>query len=167
VVIAAADAATASVRAPSIETAQTATRPQNRQAEWPFAEVSRRKVGGGAKTTPADEIRWRGTLRGRTIEITSRPRTCDPSASFHVHANARIEYMIEHAQFVDLLVHEQLDACEREELRSLAQQFDQRPIVVRCQGELVRGVGRSKATPKSPCTRDTNQSLLDDAFAGV
>ena len=52
---------------------------------------------------PADEIRWRGTLGGRTIEITSRPRTCDPSASFHVHANAGIEYMIEHAQFVDAL----------------------------------------------------------------
>lgn len=166
-VIAAADAATASARAPSIETAQTATPLQRGQAEWPFAEVSRRKVGGGAKTMPADEIRWRGTLRGRTITMTSRPRTCDPSASFHVHANARIEYMIEHAQFVDLLVHEQLDACEREELRSLAQQFDQRPIVVRCQGELARGVGRSKATPKKPCARDTNQPLLDDGFAGV
>ena len=102
-VIAAADGVSASVCAPSIETAQTAAWPQSRQAEWPFAEVSRRKVGGGAKTMSADEIRWRGPLRGRTITMTSRPRTCDPSASFHVHANAGIEYMIEHAQFVDAL----------------------------------------------------------------
>ena len=108
---------------------------------WPFVEVSRRRVGGGAKTFPAEEIRWRGVFGGRMIEITSRPRTCNPHASFMVHANARINYMTEHPHFVDLLVHTQLSTSEREELRALAEQCDDRPLVVRCWGERARGAG--------------------------
>ena len=57
------------------------------------------------------------------------------------HANARINYMTVHPRFVDLLVHTQLSISEREELRALAEQFDDRPVVVRCWGERVRGAG--------------------------
>ena len=111
---------------------------------WPFREVSRRKVGGGSKTLPADEITWTGIFRGTPIIFTTRPRLLTANASFLVPSNARLRTSIlkrDEGHFVDLCVRDRaLSDAEREELAALAQAQDpERPVRVRLAGEPVRG----------------------------
>lgn len=111
---------------------------------WPFREASRRKVGGGSKTLPADEITWTGLSRGSPITFTTRPRLLTANASFLVPSNARLRTSIlkrDEGHFVDLCVRGRaLDDAEREELAALAQAQDtEQPVRVRLAGEPVRG----------------------------
>lgn len=130
---------------------------------WPFREVSRRKVGGGSKTLPADEITWTGIFRGTPITFTTRPRLLTANASFLVPSNARLRTSIlkrDEGHFIDLCGRGRaLEDAEREELAALAQAQDpERPVRVRLAGEPVRGNApvrpaqppRSEATPADP-----------------
>jgi hypothetical protein len=115
-----------------------------RDRAWPFREVARRKVGGGSKTAPADEITWTGLFGGRRLTFTTRPRLLTPHASFLVSSNARLRTSIlerDEGHFVDLCVRDQvLDDDERMALQALAQAQDpERPVQVRLRGEPVRG----------------------------
>ena len=115
---------------------------------WPFARVGHRISRAGHKTLGADVITWRGPLLGRTIVFTTRPRTVDAHASFHVPSNARIHYTTEHPQYIDVCVHHPLDEAARTALAELAQAQDTRPVVVRCVGERVRGRGPSRSAAR-------------------
>jgi hypothetical protein len=130
---------------------------------WPFREVSRRKVGGGSKTLPADEITWTGIFRGTPITFTTRPRLLTANASFLVPSNARLRTSIlkrDEGHFIDLCVRSRvLDDVEGEDLAALAQAQDaERPVRVRLAGEPVRGNGalrpvrppRPEAEPLDP-----------------
>jgi hypothetical protein len=149
--------------------AASGDRPERDQA-WPFREVSRRKVGGGSKTAPADEITWTGLFRGRRLTFTTRPRLLTPNASFLVPSNARLRTSIlkrDEGHFIDLCVRDWvLDDAERAELQALAQAQDpDRPVWVRHVGEPVRGgvcrgVVRAKAPfPEAPDGNDPGPQL--------
>lgn len=111
----------------------------------------------------ADVILWRGPLNGRTITFTTRPRNCDPHASFYVSSNARIQYATMHPQYIDLHVHGTLKDGDRELLRQLAQVWDTRPVVVRCDKESVRGATVRSATAPEPSEEQeqSDPSLFD------
>ena len=109
-------------------------------AEWPFVEVSRTRAPGGPKTAGAEIITWVGRFGDKRLTIVSRPRTIDPHAHFHVSSNARIcpAFNRPFACYVDLCVDQILSEEERDGLRAVAAQFDDRPVRVRCHGEAVR-----------------------------
>ena len=118
--------------------------PATTASAWPFREVSRRKVGGGSKTTPADEITWTGMFGGTPITFTTRPRLLTANASFLVSSNARLRTSIlkrDEGHFIDLCVRGRvLSDAERVELAALAQAQDaKRPVRVRHADEPVRG----------------------------
>jgi hypothetical protein len=136
-------------RAPAMSISPTGT-------EWPFRVVSHKRSRAGSKTCGADVITWLGQLNGRIISFTTRPRNCNPHASFYVPSNARIAYTTTHPQYVDLHVHGVLDEGDRELLRQLAQVWDTRPVVVRCHNELVRGT----VTPNPSREQDQPGQLL-------
>jgi hypothetical protein len=122
---------------------------------WPFREVSRRKVGGGSKTSPADEITWAGIVGGGPITFTTRPRLVTANASFLVPSNARLRTSIlkrDEVHFIDLCVRNRvLREAERAELQALAQAQDpDRPVRVRHTGEPVRGRMPNGVIPHVP-----------------
>lgn len=124
-------------------------------AAWPFREVTRRKVGGGSKTLPADEITWTGTFRGQPITFTTRPRLVTAHASFLVPSNARLRTSIlkrDEVHFLDLCVRNRtLSETERAELAALAEAQDpSSPVRVRGAGEPVRGEASTGAGNAGP-----------------
>jgi hypothetical protein len=141
-----------------------------RDRVWPFREVARRKVGGGSKTVPADEITWTGLFGGRRLTFTTRPRLLTPHASFLVPSNARLRTSIlkrDEAHFIDLCVRDRmLDDAERVALQALAQAQDpERPVQVRHRGEPVRrgdghGVAQAQVPfPEAPDGNDPGPQL--------
>jgi hypothetical protein len=120
---------------------------QEHDQAWSFREVARRKVGGGSKTAPADEITWTGFFNGRRLTFTTRPRLLTPNASFLVSSNARLRTSIlkrDEGHFIDLCVRDRvLDGAERAALQALAQAQDpDRPVWVRHRREPIRGGDR-------------------------
>jgi hypothetical protein len=127
-------------------------------AAWPFREVARRRVGGGSKTSPAEEITWAGSFHGLPITFTTRPRLVTAHASFLVPSNARLRTSIlkrDEVHFLDLCARDRaLSEAERAELAAMAQAQDpSRPVRVREAGEPVRGEipsGAENLTPDPP-----------------
>jgi len=124
-------------------------------APWPFREVTRRKVGGGSKTSPADKITWTGSFHGRPIIFTTRPRLVTAQASFLVSSNARLRTSLlkrDENHFLDLCVRNgTLSESERAELAALAEAQDpSRPARVRETGEPVRGEAHTAAASCEP-----------------
>lgn len=110
-----------------------------------FKMVSRRKVGGGGKTTPGDEFTFSGTLDGQALELRSRVRTQKENASFYTPSNARIHYgmtgrVVADDQFVDIEVRakEPVSDATLHKIAAMAQKVDARPVLVRRKGEPVR-----------------------------
>lgn len=134
---------------------------------WPFREVSRREVGGGSKTFPADEITWTGLFRGAQITFTTTPRLVTPHASFLVPSNARLRTSIlkrDQVYFIDLCVRDRtLNEEERAELAAIAQAQDAgRPVRVRHKGEPVRGTGGQPTIHASaPTPQDSRPADLE------
>ncbi|MGE0854148.1 MAG: hypothetical protein AB7O44_31815 [Hyphomicrobiaceae bacterium] len=55
-----------------------------------FRQIGRRQVGGGPKTTPADELLFCGNLGSGLILLTSRVRLIEPNESFYTSSNHRL-----------------------------------------------------------------------------
>lgn len=130
-------------------------------AAWPFREVTRRKVGGGSKTSPADEITWTGSFNGRPIIFTTRPRLVTAQASFLVSSNARLRTSVlkrDESHFLDLCVQDRaLSMTERAELAALAGAQDRsRPVRVRETGEPVRGEVPTEVESPGPNQQDNS-----------
>ncbi len=130
-------------------------------APWPFREVTRRKVGGGSKTSPADEITWTGSFHGRAITFTTRPRLVTAQASFLVSSNARLRTSVlkrDESHFLDLCVQDRaLSKTERAELAALAGAQDRsRPVRVRETGEPVRGEVPTEVESPRPNQQDNS-----------
>lgn len=55
-----------------------------------FRQIGRKSVGGGPKTTPADELLFCGNIGSGIIFLTSRVRLIDPNESFYTSSNHRL-----------------------------------------------------------------------------
>ena len=55
-----------------------------------FRQIGGRKVGGGPKTTPADELMFCGNLGSSFLILVSRVRLIDPNESFYTSSNHRL-----------------------------------------------------------------------------
>jgi hypothetical protein len=118
-----------------------------------FTKTGQRKVGGGAKTTPADEYTWSGTLDGKPITVVSTVRNVERMASFLVNSSQRINYgysgpVPADAKFVDLEVDgPDVTDAELRRVANLAARIDSRPVLARRKGEPVRtGIGPGEDT---------------------
>lgn len=137
---------------------------------WPFREISRREVGGGSKTFPADEITWTGRFHDAPITFTTTPRLVTPHASFLVPSNARLRTSLlkrDQVYFIDLCVRDRtLSDEERAELAAIAQAHDaDRPVRVRHKGEPVRGTGdRTRVRAPAPIPQDSQPTDPEAQF---
>lgn len=106
-----------------------------------FTERRRRKVGGGSKMTPADEIIWHGEFNGQVYLLRSRVRFMQAHPTFLVSSNARINFgwnlgpkieaLFEHFVDIEILLPSRVTDAALRDLARLAETVDTRPVVVR------------------------------------
>lgn len=112
-------------------TARTTPNPAN--FDEAFRQIGRRKVGGGPKTTPADEFLFCGNLGSGILFLRTRVRLNDPHESFYTSSNHRLRdsHVGRSGHWIDLEVRGDCTDAELELIRRLAQQADTRPVFVR------------------------------------
>ena len=95
--------------------------------------AAKRKVGGGPKTTPADELMFCGNLGSSFLILVSRVRLIDPNESFYTSANHRLRdlHVGRAGHWVDIEVRGDCSVAELALIERLARAADTRPIVVR------------------------------------
>ncbi|MFJ7440860.1 hypothetical protein ACIQW5_24770 [Methylorubrum thiocyanatum] len=98
-----------------------------------FRQIGQRMVGGGPKSTGADERLFCGNLGAGLVFLTSRVRLCEPNESFYTTSNHRLRdsHVGSSGHWVDITVR---GPCSDEDLRRitrLARAADTRPVVVR------------------------------------
>ncbi|WP_167350819.1 hypothetical protein, partial [Methylobacterium variabile] len=98
-----------------------------------FRQIGQRTVGGGPKTTGADERLFCGNLGSGIVFLTSRVRLIEPNESFYTSSNHRLRdsHVGRSGHWVDIEVR---GTCSDEDLamiRRLAQADDARPVIVR------------------------------------
>ncbi|HZU91402.1 MAG TPA: hypothetical protein VE993_19275 [Stellaceae bacterium] len=98
-----------------------------------FRCIGRRRVGGGYKTIEHDEMTFVSNLGDGVIFLISRVRLINPNESFYTHANHRIRdsHVGQSGHWIDIAVHGSCSDDELELIRRLAQEADNRPVVVR------------------------------------
>jgi hypothetical protein len=112
-----------------------------------FRQIGSRKVGGGPKTTEADEYLFCGDLGSGLIYLRSRVRLIDPRESFYTCSNHRLRdsYVSSGGHWIDIKV---LGTCSDDELaliERLARAADARPVSVRrARGRFARFRGRER-----------------------
>jgi hypothetical protein len=105
-----------------------------------FRQIGKRKNGGGPKVTEHDAMLFVGNLGRGMLILTSRVRLIDPNESFYTTAGHRLRdsRIGEAGHWIDIQVR---GACPDEDLdliRRLAQDIDNRPVVVRRGGRAER-----------------------------
>jgi hypothetical protein len=97
-----------------------------------FRQIGRREVGGGPKTTPADELLFCGNLGSGIIFLTSRVRLIDPNESFYTSSNHRLRdsHVGRAGHWVDIAVRGECSDVDVATIERLAQAADTRPVVV-------------------------------------
>ncbi len=98
-----------------------------------FRQIGGKKVGGGPKTTAADEFLWCGNLGRGLLFLTSRVRLIEPREGFYTTSNHRLNgsHVGSSGHWVDTEV---AGECSDEDLaliQRLAQDADTRPVQVR------------------------------------
>jgi hypothetical protein len=98
-----------------------------------FRQIGQRKVGGGPKTTAADEFLWCGNLGHGLLFLRSRIRLIDPNESFYTSSNHRLRdsHVGRAGHWIDIEV---IGDCSDEDLaliECLARLDDARPVHVR------------------------------------
>jgi hypothetical protein len=98
-----------------------------------FRQIGGKKVGGGPKTTAADEFLWCGNLGRGLLFLQSRVRLIEPNESFYTSSNHRLRdsYVGRSGHWVDVEV---MGECSDEDLaliERLAQAAEARPVRVR------------------------------------
>lgn len=109
------------------------TTPNPSRFDEAFRQIGRRKVGGGPKTTPADEFLFCGNLGSGILFLRTRVRPNNPHESFYTSSNHRLRdsHVGRAGHWVDLEVRGECSDAELELIRRLAQTADTRPVIVR------------------------------------
>lgn len=97
-----------------------------------FRQIGRREVGGGPKTTPADELLFCGNLGNGIIFLTTRVRLIDPHGSFYTSSNHRLRdsHVGRAGHWIDIAVRGECSDTELALIEQLAQAADSRPVIV-------------------------------------
>lgn len=109
------------------------TTPHPARFDEAFRQIGRKQVGGGPKTTSADQLLFCGNLGSGILFLTSRVRLIEPNESFYTPSNMRLRdsHVGRAGHWVDIEV---AGACSDEELAlidRLAREADTRPVVLR------------------------------------
>ena len=98
-----------------------------------FRKIGARKVGGGPKTTAADEFLFCGNLGSGMLFLRSRVRLIDPNESFYTCSNHRLRdsHVGRAGHWVEIEVRGECSDDDLVLIERLAREADQRPIIVR------------------------------------
>ena len=98
-----------------------------------FRQIGQRTVGGGPKTTGADERLFCGNLGSGILFLTSRVRLIEPNESFYTSSNHRLSgsHVGRSGHWVDLEVRGDCSDADLALIRRLAEASDDRPVEVR------------------------------------
>lgn len=109
------------------------TTPDPSSFDEAFRQIGHRKVGGGPKTTPADEFLFCGNLGSGILFLRTRVRLNEPFESYYTSSSHRLRdsHVGLAGHWVDLEVRGECSDGEFELIRRLAQEADTRPVVVR------------------------------------
>jgi hypothetical protein len=109
-----------------------------------FRQIGRRKVGGGPKTTQADEFTFLGNVGSGLVFLTSRVRLIDPHESYLTPSNMRLcdSHVGRSGHWVDIQVRGICSDADLTLIHRLAQAADERPVSVRRAGQPPAGEAR-------------------------
>jgi hypothetical protein len=109
------------------------TTPNPKKFDEAFRQIGHRKIGGGPKTTPADEFLFCGNLGSGILFLRTRVRLNDPHESFYTSSGHRLRdsHVGRAGHWIDLEVRGDCSDTELELIRRLAQDADTRAVVVR------------------------------------
>ena len=98
-----------------------------------FRRIGRKKVGGGPKTTEADEYLFCGNLGSGILFLSSRMRLIHPNESFDTASNHRLldSHVGRAGHWVDIRVTGDCSDGELALIQRLAEAADTRPVIVR------------------------------------
>jgi hypothetical protein len=108
------------------------TTPDATSFDQAFHKIGHRKVGGGPKTTEADEFLFCGNLGSGTLFLRSRVRLIEPNESFYTCSAHRLRdsHVGRQGHWVDIQVRGDCSDADLALITRLAQQADARPVVV-------------------------------------
>jgi hypothetical protein len=109
------------------------TTPNPEKFDQVFRQIGHRKIGGGPKTTPADEFLFCGNLGTGILFLRTRVRLSDPHESYYTSSSHRLRdsHVGRAGHWIDLEVRGDCSDTELELIRRLAQDADSRPVVAR------------------------------------
>lgn len=109
------------------------TTPDSASFDAAFRQIGHRKVGGGPKTTPADEFLFCGNLGSGILFLRTRVRLNDPHESYYTSSGHRLRdsHVGRAGHWIDLEVRGDCSDAELDLIRHLAQEADTRPVIVR------------------------------------
>lgn len=112
---------------------QPKTTPNPSAFDEAFRQIGARKVGGGQKTRPADEMIVRGNLGSGFLILVSRVRLIDPNESVYTSSNHRLRdsHVGSGGHWIDLEVRGDCSDAEIALIQALAQAADARPALAR------------------------------------
>ena len=102
-----------------------------------FRQIGSCKVGGGPKTTEADEFTFVGNIGSGLVFLTSRVRLIEPHESFYTPSNMRLRdsHVGRAGHWIDIQVRGICSDADLAFIGRLAQAADERPVVVRRPGQ--------------------------------
>lgn len=108
------------------------TTPDATRFEDAFKQIGHKKVGGGPKTTEADEFLFCGNLGSGMLILRSRVRLIEPNESFYTCSAHRLRdsHVGRQGHWVDIRVHGECSDEDLALITRLAQEADTRPVVV-------------------------------------
>lgn len=109
------------------------TTPNPASFDAAFRQIGQRKVGGGPKTTEADELLFCGNLGCGILFLTSRVRLVEPNESFYTSSNHRLRdsRVGSGGHWVDIEVRGVCSDADLALIQRLAQAGDTRSVSVR------------------------------------
>lgn len=133
--------------------------------EKSFQLVGSRQVGGGSRTTPADETTWSGRFEGKDARLRITPRTMIEGESYLTSGNQRLRdtKLGEGGYFLDVEIRQgEFTDAEKLRLAQVIAQSDSlgRPARVRMTGEKFR-TGQLAARPDRLVTAEGPVDVLD------
>lgn len=98
-----------------------------------FRQIGRRQIGGGPKTTPADELLFCGNLGSGIIFLRSRVRLIERHESFYTSSSHRLRdsKVGSGGHYIEIEVTGDCSDAELSTIERIAQAADTRPVAVR------------------------------------
>jgi hypothetical protein len=112
---------------------QAKTTPNPRAFDEAFRQIGQRKVGGGPKSTEADELLFCGNLGNAVLFLTSRVKLIEPNESFYTSSNHRLRdsHIGRSGHWVDIEVRGVCSDADLALIQRLTQAADQRAVRIR------------------------------------